>query len=72
MFDIAAGLRYEYGAFYLSGGYEFSTWFNMITAVRLQDQGFPLPGGLAPRQVLAVVHGDLGLEGWFVRGGWNF
>jgi hypothetical protein len=56
--ELAAGVRFEFERFSLSGGYELENWFNVIADVN------PLTG--------EVSRGDIGFSGWFARAAYNF
>ncbi len=64
--EIAVGLKFERNGFFVSGGYEAQNWFDI-----LGDQTYPLGPTLngAPQ---FNDSNDIGLGGWFLRGGYNY
>jgi hypothetical protein len=66
--EIAIGLRFESGGFFIAGGYEAQNWFDVIDNQYARiGPVLSLPGPDARDGV-----SDIGFGGWFVRGGYNF
>jgi hypothetical protein len=72
--EIALGVRWERGRFFISGGYELQNWFNVVTDVRYDAIFAPpvVPDLISATSGVSIDRGDIGLGGWFVRVGSNF
>lgn len=69
--EIAVGLKYQVGRLFVSGGWEFQNWFNVVDDYRHHsfiDDG----SGQVDYTGISLDRGDIGLQGFFLRGGWNF
>jgi hypothetical protein len=66
--ELAGGIRYDCGRFFLAAGYEFSNWFNMYQYLDvvgyddIDDQTTPVRSD----------RGDVSFDGWFVDAGISF
>ena len=66
--ELAVGLRYDRGCFFLAAGYELAYWFNMYQ--HLDINGWDdVDGNTTP---VRADRGGLGFEGFFVDAGVTF
>ena len=63
--ELAAGVSYHRGPWFVSAGYEITNWFNMYQ--QLEVRGWDDVDGSTPQ--LVADRKDLSLDGWFLRGG---
>ena len=66
--ELAVGLRYERGSFFMAAGYELAYWFNMYQ--QLDIVGYDDVDGDTPP--IRADRGSLGLDGFFVSAGVAF
>jgi hypothetical protein len=63
--ELAVGVRYDRGPFFLQTGYEFANWFNLNQQVQALGFDDIDDDTVAYR----FDGGDLSLDGWFLRAG---
>jgi len=66
--ELAAGLRYDYGRFFIAAGYELSYWFGMYQHLDVVGHD-DVDDTTTP---VRADRGDLSFDGWFVDAGLMF